>query len=708
MKKKIDRRGFLKVSALSAGGMLIGFNLFSSCKNSAKLPDDISKLNYKDFNAYIQIAPSGAVTIYAPNPEIGQGVKTSLPMLIAEELCVSWDSVLVKQANLDEAYYRQMSVGSTSILMGWLPLREVGATARQMLVNAAAQQAGVAPSKCTIKEGIITCDGNISIGIGEVVEEAAKLEIPTDVKLKDAKDFTIIGRNIKNVDANNIVTGKPLFGLDYEYDGKKIACMMRAPFGYKLKSFDATEALALQGVVDAFSFMQNSIAVVAEDTFTAMKAIKLIKPVWEATKRAADSEKENVKIKSLLQDSKYDLIQSTGNVDKAFASAEATIEQVYETPYLPHSCMEPMNFFAHVTDDWIKLAGPIQTPQNALNRVANALKRDKKDITLELTRIGGGFGRRLFGNYAPEAAIISHKSKYPIQLVYSREEDMMGGIYRPAISYKVSGAIKSNQVSAYKLRQVGSTSLKGRFANRFPTGAIPNVRLESIRNKSSITTGAWRAPISNVYAFAEQCFLDEVAFKLKKDPIAFHLELIEKAKKSDNEHLVYEPERMEGVIKLLAKKANWGNQSEGVYQGFSQYFSHETYAAEVAEVELRNGIPVITRVICAIDCGLVVNPLGAKNQVVGGIIDGIGHAMYSDFCIKDGRPTVTNFDRYRLIRMNETPQVECHFVQSNLAPSGLGEPSLPPAGAAVANAIFAATGVRITKQPFIKNKEVFG
>lgn len=708
MRKKIDRRGFLKVSALSAGGMLIGFNLFTSCKEAAKLPDDISKLDYKYFNAYIQIASSGAVTIYAPNPEIGQGVKTSLPMLIAEELCVPWDSVIVKQANLDKSYFRQMSVGSTSIRMGWLPLREVGATARQMLVNAAAAKAGVSPGKCTIENGIVNCAGKTEIGIGEIVEEAAKLDIPTDVKLKEAKDFKIIGRNIKNVDANNIVTGKPLFGLDYEYEGKKIACMIRPPFGYKLKSFDATEALRLSGVLDAFSFMQNNIAVVAGDTYTAMKAIKLVKPEWLATKRAADSEKEDIEIKKLLHSSKYDVIQSTGNVDKAFDAADKTLEKVYETPYLPHSCMEPMNFFAHVTDEWIKLAGPIQTPDNAVNRVAKALKRDKEEISLELTRIGGGFGRRLFGNYAPEAAVISNKSKYPIHLVYSREDDMMGGIYRPVISYKLSGAFKNNVVSAYKLRQVGSVALRNRYANHFPTGAIDNVRIETIRNKSAITTGAWRAPISNVYAFAEQCFIDELAFQLKKDPIAYHLELVEKAKLSNNEHISYEPSRMEGVIKLLAQKANWGKAPKGTYQGFSEYFSHETYAAEVAEVEMKDGVPVITRVVCAIDCGLVVNPLGAKNQVVGGIIDGIGHAMYSDFTIKEGRPTATNFDRYRLIRMNETPQVECYFVESDLAPSGLGEPSLPPAGAAVANAIFAATGVRITKQPFIKNKEVFG
>lgn len=709
MKDTIDRRGFLKVSALASGGMLIGFNLFTQCKPAVEAPVDLSELNYNDFNAYIKIAENGEVTIYAPNPEIGQGVKTSLPMLIAEELCVSWDKVWVEQAKLDtKSYDRQISVGSTSIRMSWLPLRQTGATARQMLVNAAATKLGVSADQCSIENGVISCNGYDDIGIGEVVNEAALLEIPSDVTLKDPKDFKIIGRKASNVDNKKIVMGESLFGLDYKYDGMVYACIVRAPFGYKLESFSAEAALDIEGVIEAFEFPKDKIAVLAKDTYTAIKASKLIKPKWKATKNVPNSKDENKQLLELLEASDYTPIQSIGNVKEAFSTADEVVEQVYETPYLPHNCMEPMNFFAHVTDEFIKLAGPVQTPVNAARGVAKQLKRNFEEVSMEITRIGGGFGRRLYGNFAIEVAVISDIAKKPVQLVYSREDDMSGGIYRPALNYKLSAAIKDGAISGYKIRQAGAVSFSKKLSVNFPMGCIDNMRVEGHRTKSAVSTGAWRAPQSNSLAYAEQCFFDTLAEKLKKDPIELQLSLLDKAIRDQKEELAYSPERMKAVIEKVAEKSNWGNPPEGVYQGFSEYYSHQTYAAEVAEVILKDGIPVVVRVVCVIDCGIVVNPLGAKNQISGGIIDGIGHSMYGDFGIEDGSPLVKNFDQYRLIRMMETPIVESYFIESELAPTGLGEPALPPAGPAVANAIYTATGVRLVKQPFVKNKEIFG
>lgn len=687
---------------------MIGFNLFTKCKPNAKPPIDLETLNYQDFNAYIKIAENGAVTIFSPNPEIGQGVKTSMPMLIAEELGVSWDMVRVEQAPLNtEAFTRQVAGGSNSIRRSWLPLRQTGATARQMLINAGAQQLGVSASQCNLQNGAIVSTDGKEIGIGKVVNEAARLEVPTDVQLKDPKDFKIIGKQKKNVDNFKIVTGKPLFGLDYYEDGMSFACLIRPPFGYTLESYDDSSAREIPGVLDVFSISDDLIAVIANDTYSAMKANKLINPKWKAKKKGADSRVENQKMLKDLESDKYNSVVETGNVDRAFSEADTIVERIYETTYMPHSTLEPMNFFAHVTDEFIKLVGSIQTPENTAKEVAKVLDRDLGDITLELTRIGGGFGRRLRGNYVVEAALISQKAKRPIKLVYSREDDMMGGYYRPALNYKVSAVIKDNQYVGFKFRKSGKGGFSKGIASRFPKGAVPNYRVERANPlPSDITSMAWRAPNSNSVAFAEQCFMDEVAEKMGKDSVAFCLELLDKAKSAQN--LGYSPQRMEGVVKLVAQKANWGNAPDNVYQGFAVYFSHNTYAAEIAEVEMINERPVIKKVHCAVDCGIVVNPLGAEQQMAGGIIDGIGHAMYGNFDIEDGRPVNKNFDRYRLIKMMETPQVSCYFVENDIDPTGLGEPTLPPAAPAIANAIYAATGIRMVKQPFIENKEVFG
>jgi len=363
-----------------------------------------------------------------------------------------------------------------------------------------------------------------------------------------------------------------------------------------------------------------------------------------------------------------------------------------------------MNFYANVTDEKVHLVGPIQTPEGTAKKVAKLLNREVKDIHLEMTRMGGGFGRRLYGDFVLEAAEVSNLTKKPVKIVFTREDDMTAGTYRPSTKYQIAASIKDGEINGYHLKEAAvGGNMSSTISNFFPAGAIENYQVDVANYRGNITTGAWRAPYTNFLAFAEQSFFDELAMTLKKDRIQMHLDLLEKVKGTTDKSIQYSPERFQAVIRMAVEKSNWGKKVKGVYQGFSAYYSHNTHVAEVAEVVLKDGIPQVTKVTCAVDCGVLVNPLGAENQVVGGVIDGIGHAMYGELSFKNGKPQSQNFDKYRLIRMGETPRVDVHFIQNNIAPTGLGEPTLPPAGGAVANAIFAATGSRMTRQPFIKN-----
>ena len=699
-----SRRNFIRTTALASGGLLIGFNFFNSCKEAVVPPVDISKLNFNDFNAFIKIADNGYVTIFSPNPEIGQGVKTSMPMLIAEELDVPWEHVTVAQGNLDtNNFTRQVAGGSQSIRFSWDALRQTGATARQMLVNAAAAKWGIDASSCSASNGIIKNSNGETLGYGDVVNEAAALEVPENVTLKAPEDFKIIGKDAINVDIDKIITGKPLFGLDYVTEGMKYVSVARPPaFGQKVSTFDATDAKAVNGVSDVVQF-GDKIAVLASNTWAAMKGKKALKIEWKTDKKLENTADHDKKLNAILDGKDLDIRREDGNVKKAFAEADKVIEQTYESPFLPHNCMEPMNFFANVTEEKVHLVGPIQTPAGTASRIAKLVNRAPEDIHLEMTRMGGGFGRRLYGDFAVEAAEISNMTKQPVKVVFSREDDMAAGIYRPAIKYRIKAAIKDGKVTGYHLREAAiNSNMYGLIPNFFPAGAISNYKVESGNYKSNITTGAWRAPYTNFLAFAEQSFFDELSKALNIDAVQLRLDLLKNVEDGKDSSIEYSAKRMTDTIKLAAEKSDWGNSTEGVYQGFSAYYSHNTHVAEVVDITMKNGQPSVEKVTVAVDCGIVVNPTGAKNQIEGGVIDGIGHAMYGDFSFKDGKPKDVNFNTYRLIRMKETPVVETYFVKNELSPTGLGEPGLPPAGGALANAIKAATGQILTKQPFIE------
>lgn len=729
-KTTFSRRAFMRTSTLAGGGMLIGFNLLQSCKPEAKLePEmDLSTLNYQDFNAFIKIAETGEVTIFSPNPEIGQGVKTSMPMLIAEELDVAWKNVYVEQGILDtKNYTRQVAGGSQSIRHGWEPLRQTGATAKQMLINAAATRWGVDASECSVSEGIIRNAAGETLGYGDVVNEAAALEIPENITLKEPKDYKIIGKDAGNVDISKIVTGKPLFGLDYKTEGMVYASVLRPPaFGQKLISYDDSEAKGMPGVIDIIKIgdkVQNlfkedpsfdskissshKVAVIAESTWQAMKAKKAIKAEWENDILMESTANHDQMLTGFLDGTQFDTRRKDGDVKKAFAAADMVLERTYESPFLPHNCMEPMNFFADVTDEKVHLVGPIQTPAWKAGLIAKLLGREEDEILLEMTRMGGGFGRRLYGDFVLEAAEISDAIRKPVKVVYSREDDMAVGVYRPAIKYRIKASVKDGELTGYHLKEAAiNDNMYGLIPNFFPAGAVENYQVDTKSYKSNITTGAWRAPYTNFLAYAEQSFFDELAEAMEVDKIQLRLDLLEKVKGTDDERIQYDPERMQNCIRTVVEKSGWGNKPEGVYQGFVNYYCHNTHVAQVADVEIENGNAVVKKITCVVDCGIVINPLGAKNQIEGGIIDGIGHSMYGDFAFENGMPSAKNFDGYRLIRMREAPEIEVHLIENELSPTGLGEPTLPPVGGAIANAFKAATGNRLYKQPFSKTPEL--
>lgn len=704
---KARRRDFLKIAGTTAGGLFIGFNWFSCDSPKVEVLSTEEILSQaKSFNSYLSISPTGDVVIYSPNPELGQNIKTSFPMVVAEELEADWEKVRVVQANLDpEKYDRQLTGGSGAMPHSWERLRKAGATAKFVLVAAAAKTWNVPASEITVEKGIISHPGSGKKGhFGEFVTEAAAMTAPEEVTLKDKKDFKIIGTPVKNVDAKDMYTGKPLYGLDFQREGMKHAMIQRAPFGMKIKSVDDSAARAVSGVTDVVTF-GTSVAVVGNTTWPLLKAKKLLKVEYEPDGAVESTADHDRLFAELLVKGKAETKRKDGNVDVAFKSAAKVVTAEYQCPFVAHSPMEPENFFAHVQGDKVELVGPTQTPDRARQETATLLGIPPENVTVEITRLGGGFGRRLRADYVIEAVEVSRAINAPVKVTWSREDELTGGAYRPAVRYRFEAALDANNTMiGYKLRGVGMNAGNTTRENNFPSGAVDHVLIESIEHKSSITTNAWRAPITNFLAYAEQSFLDEVALAAGKDPVDFRMELLNRAKTNPVGELGYHVDRMISVVKTAAEKSNWG-KNPNVKQGFSVYFSHRSYVAQVADIEMQGNTPTLKKITAVTDCGMVVNPTGANHQVRGGIVDGMGHAMYTNLTFENGVPKQRNYDTYRLIRMKEVPEIDTHFVDSGFDPTGLGEPALPPTGGAIANAIFAATGRRLRSQPFIEQKE---
>lgn len=705
-----NRRNFLKLAAATGAGLMLGFHWSSAEEATMEVVKDGLLAGDVNFNSYLSISPEDVITIFSPNPELGQNIKTSFPMVVAEELDADWTKVKVLQANLDtDRFERQLTGGSGAVPHSWERLRKAGATARQMLMEAGAKRWKVDPSTVTAENGMVVHkDSGRKLTYGELATEASSIPVPSEVKLKDKKDFKIIGQPIRNVDGLDMYTGKPLFGLDFYREGMLHAMIQRpVSFGTKIKSVDAKAAKAMPGIVDVVTF-KNNVAVVGKSTWEVLKARKVLKIEYEKDDVIESTADHDRLFKELMNTGEATVRRTDGDVDTTFKSAAKTVVREYQCPFLSHSPMEPMNFFAHVREDGVELVGPSQTPDASRKACATLLGVSPDKITLELTRLGGGFGRRLKTDYATEAAELSSIIKAPVKVTWTREDDMTGGSYRPAVRYRFEAALDANgNMIGYKLRGVGINAGNSTREDNFPAGAVDNLLIDSVEHKSPITTGPWRAPITNFLAYAEQAFLDEVAEAAKKDPVQFRLELLDRAKKNPVGAIKYDIDRMKGVIELAAEKSNWGKK-KNVSQGFAVYFSHRSYVAQVADVEMKNGKPVIQKITAVGDCGIVINSLGANQQVRGGIVDGMGHALFGNLTFKDGAAEQRNYNTYRMIRFKEVPEIDVHFVDNGIDPTGLGEPALPPTGGAIANAIYKATGTRLYKQPFTLEEKMKG
>lgn len=716
---------------------MISFNWLVSCKPGTNEVQEMPDAWYK-INGYLKIGENGLVTIMSPNPEGGQNIKTAMPMIVAEELDVDWSKVLVEQAPLDTKHFtRQFIGGSQAIRLGWQSLRMAGATARHVLKAAAAKSWNVDVSEITTSAGkLIHSPSGKKADYGAFASAATEIPIPDEVELKDPSAFDIIGTSRKNVDGQKIVTGQPLFGIDYRKPGMLIAMITHPPaFGLKIKSIDDAEAKGMPGIRDVFTVkvfnegyekqffdtcnFEEVAVVVGESTWQVMKAKKALKLEYEpieSTTRTRDrfgrkyeeytpaglenSEAHLAKMKELSA-RPAEVRRKDGDPEAAFKKADKVIERSYSAPFLAHNCMEPMNFFADVTEESAVLAGPLQKPELTEQALSARLGIPVEKIDIQMTRLGGGYGRRSYAHWLIEAALISQRMQAPVKLIYSREDDMTSGIYRPACYATYRAALdKENNLTGFHVN-AGGIPESPLYANRFPAGAVDHYLAEDWAIPSNITTGSFRAPRSNFMACAEQSFLDEVAEIAGKDPIAFRLALLEKAENDPvGENNDYDPKRYAEVLKLVREKSEWKGAEDK--RGVAAYFCHNSYAAHVLDLEMKAGVPVINKVWSSIDCGVVVNPDAATNLVEGAIVDGIGNALFGQQTIRDGVPAKQNFDSYRMIRMKEAPKaIEVHFVQNGIDPTGLGEPAYPPVFAALANALYRTTGKRYYDQPFL-------
>lgn len=731
IKTSYNRRSFLQVSSAAGGGMLLGFSFLAGCRSDVveqKVAELVMPDTWFDMNGYIRIGNNGVVTILSPNPEIGQNVKTSMPMLVAEELDVDWKQVVVEQAGLDtKNFQRQIAGGSQSIRKGWKSLRTAGATARRMLMEAAAQKWTVPIEELTTESGVIHhAASSRTLGYGEVADAAASIAVPEEVVLKEPKDFKIIGKAIPNVDGPDLVQGKPIFGMDYEEEGMLYAMVTHPPaFGMKVGNYNQEEVAALPGITAVFDietdffgenrFAKNAlkkntmIAVVGDSTWEVMQARKQLKVDWVQSSKGESSRDHDAQLTAMLNQASEPL-RKDGDFETAYRAAAQTIERTYTAPFLAHNTMAPMNFFADVTTTAARFVGSIQTPEMSAELLSEALAIPLENISIMMTRMGGGFGRRLYAGWLFESALISRKVGKPIKLIYSREDDMTKGTYRPAYKVRYRAALdKNNKLVAFHVKGAGAHGGPV-WQNRFPAGAVPHYQAEDSSMETNISTGAWRAPKSNFIAGAEQAFIDEIAELAGKDPIDLRIELFEQAKSTPvGEENDYDPDRYIGVLNLVKDKSNWGKESPGIHRGVAAYYCHNSYVAQVVDIIKVDGKPKIQKVWCAVDCGTVVNPTGARNQLEGGTIDGIGIAMYGGMTFTDGKPDQSNFHDYQMIRHSDAPaEIETFFVDNGIEPTGLGEPGLPPVIGALANALYQATGQRYYDQPFSKQSALLG
>jgi len=692
--RKVSRRDFMKVTAGTGAGLWLGLHLggvAEAAEATALAPD-----------AYLRVDPSGTVTVFLAKSEMGQGSYTGFAVMVAEELEADWSKIRIVQADADKKRFGEMGTGGSSTVRGMLaPLRKTGATAREMLVAAAARKWKVPRAECRAEQGaVVHAPTKRKLSYGALASLAAKEEVPKDPPLKDPKDFRLIGRKVPRLDGPDKVRGRARFGIDVRVPGMRFAVVARPPVvGGKVAGFDAAKAKAVPGV-RVVAEVPSGVAVVADTTWAAIQGREALAARFEAGPNGA---LDSAGVARLLAEAPAEKpARDEGDVDKALAGAAKRLEAAYEIPFLAHATMEPMNCTANVGKGGAELWAPTQAPTWAQSDVAKALGLEPERVKVHVTFLGGGFGRRAMTDFAVEAAQVSRAAGGPVQVVWTREDDMRHDFYRPAARNELRAGLDAGgklvawhhrvRTPSIARQLFGSAERRGHpdvleSAIGFPYGAGA-VRIEAAMPEVGLKLGWWRSVYASQNAFPEECFIDELAAAAGKDPLAFRLE-----------HLP-EGNRLRGALALAAEKAGWGRApTGGLARGLACHSSFGSHVAEIAEVSVEKGRVRVHRVVAAVDLGLALNPDSVEHQVEGAIVYGLSAALRGEITLAKGAVVQGNFDEYVPLRLDEMPAVEVYVVPSREPPGGIGEPGLPPIAPAVANAVFAGTGKRVRRLP---------